>query len=154
MIDEIVGEAVGNLVGQLVVGSVSSSRRAWRAVRRRSRGGGDPHRMPCAVRVIEGVHDGIGGRWRRTSAALAPGRIDLEEVELGVRRIEEAAFGRHRLPFEEAAHFPRAYMWVLRVSTDHAVVEWAIPQTDLEWAVPLVTGRVTTTVQDRPLGGG
>ncbi len=41
---------------------------------------------------------------------------------------------------------------MLRVSTDHAVVEWAIPQTDLEWAVPLVTGRVTTTVQDRPLG--
>ncbi len=106
MIDEIVGEVVGNVVGELVVGSVSSGRRAWRALRRRFPSAGDPHRMPCAVRVIEGVHDGIGSRWRRTSAALSPGRIDLEEVELRVRQIEEAASGRHRLPVEEASHFP------------------------------------------------
>jgi hypothetical protein len=95
----------------------------------------------CCLRVSRGVTPGLDERWRYAEVRLAPGLIVLPtreggEGRLAVRQVLSEHPRRPRL--RELVRDMDTDYRVVRLTTNDAQLEWALPQPWVAWAVARV----------------
>jgi hypothetical protein len=109
----------------------------------------DRNAVECGFRVIAGEHAGLSRRWIHGVARLAPGEIILRRsIGLGLR-IPRPLTAPVRIAVTAVASDERSVegreSWavsinarILKIDAGQAVLEWAVPLEQRDWAVSQV----------------
>jgi hypothetical protein len=121
-----------------IVGDVISSVLADRWIRRRADRQLTKSRVECSLRVVGGSQPGLTRRWRAGTAELAPGSMRFW------RRLPGGTDASI-----EVVSVSRASRWPPRGgggdATPTAVLEWAVLDRHLHWAIDQVSRPVATS---------
>lgn len=96
------------------------------------------------VRVVEGSFGGLGAKWFGGSAKLQPGQIRVSGLAIPVRTIRLGSAYRAGL-----RHHDRRPLAAIQVEASGAVLEWLLPEDELERAVHRVGGGRHPATLDR-----
>ena len=100
-------------------------------------------KIVCALRVVDGVHPGLGRRWTRGAARVPAGVVTFEPDSHWKSRL---AVPVRSVALEVAGRVPRRVRralgpdpcLIVLVSTG-ATVEWLVPEAQLQRAMSVVT---------------
>lgn len=120
-------DLAGGLLGALLGGSVSD-KLADRKARRLRR----EEQVECTLRVVEGQQSGLSPRWGRGTATLSERMIDMGWALVEVARADLSSV---RSPTSKESWSINPRMKLVRLESATAVIEWAVPEKQLDWAV-------------------
>lgn len=123
-------DLAGGLLGAVLGGSLTD-KLADRKTRRLRRDA----QLECALRVVEGQQAGIPSRWAHGTAALSEGMIDMGWALIEVVSADLASVRRPTAK-EGWSINPRTKL--LRLESATAVIQWAVPEKQFDWAVEQV----------------
>jgi hypothetical protein len=109
-----------------------------RVVRRRQARKAREGAIECGLRVISGEHPHLSNRWRHADADLAPGLIEMGFARVEVDHIEPT--GRKPALREHWSVSPDTTLLRVHASSG-AILEWAVHEDQLEWALREVLPR-------------
>ncbi|MFI6303640.1 hypothetical protein ACIBCH_17340 [Amycolatopsis thailandensis] len=109
------------------IGVVVQRRRAGRLQR--------VSRLGCSVRVVDGEHAGLSGKWWAGEATLSPGRIRFVRFTGGLRFLRRRAVEIQVADIEVSERRSPTVREALSVSPDTDVIRLVTPTSTLEWAV-------------------
>ena len=126
MLDDVLGGFIGGLLG----GRLSRRMSDRSADRLQSEGA-----VRSGLRILDGIVPGerLCAEWRHGTARLAPGLIQLDGISVQVRAVDATAI---RQPtFRETWSSVDPDSRIVRVQTESATLEWAIPERQFDWAI-------------------
>ncbi len=123
----MLGDLAGGLLGALLGGSLSD-----KLVDRKDRRLRREEQVECALRVVEGQQPGLSSRWGRGTATLSEGLIDMgwAWVEVATAHLSSV-----RSPTAKESWSINPRMKIVRLESATAVIEWAVPEKQVDWAV-------------------
>lgn len=96
------------------------------------------------IRVVEGSYAGLGPKWFGGSAKLQPGQIRISGLAIPVQTIRLGSAHRAGL-----RHHDRRPLASIQIVARDAVLEWLVPEDELEHAVQRVGGGRHPVTLDR-----
>jgi hypothetical protein len=126
----MLGDLVTGIFGGLLGGRLSDRSLRRSAARLEQRG-----QVQCAIRVVDGEHVGLAGKWRHGLADLLAGEIAFDWAAIEVVSIQR---GSVRSPTGREAWSVNPQFQIVRVATETATLEWAVPEAQSAWAINTV----------------